>query len=183
MFCDMYTWCVLFTSFFEQLQESKYVAFLVFGFYIVHGFGSLLLRMVANQVDRALAAGCASMNIIMRLVADTFSWHVYELWYVVRRKEFVEGERSIISDGVGGLCYVYNTTHFWYPGRLFVSKNALYLAYKFVLRITSSISYLLFSSLLRYGYNSPPYYTEASYSEQTFQNLMYFFKHLVLILL
>lgn len=212
MFCGMYNWCVLFTSFFEQLQQSKYVAFLVFGFYIIHSLGSLLLRMVANQVDRDLAAGCASMNIIMSLVADTFlitfqrnlftlvtswtsfveinaasllfevliyqvqTWHVYEVWHdhvLVRGKAFVEGDRSVSADSVGGFCYIYSATHFWYPGRLFVNKNALHLAYKFVLRITSSISYLLFSTLLRYGYNSP-YYAEASYSERTYQNLMYF---------
>lgn len=45
---------------------------MVFGFYIVHGLGSLLLRMVDNQVDRDLAAGCASMDMITSLVADTF---------------------------------------------------------------------------------------------------------------
>jgi len=49
------------------------------------------------------------------------------------------------------VCYLYAITHSWQDGKFFVSKNALYISYRFLLRLQSTLAYMLFQVFLRYG--------------------------------
>ena len=71
------------------------------------------------------------------------------------------------------LAYIYAVTQGWRDGKTFVHKNALDLSYRYVIRVTTTISYIIFQVFLRYGYNAP-FYDPSSYSINDFNQLMIF---------
>jgi hypothetical protein len=71
--------------------------------------------------------------------------------------------------------FLYCTTHGWRDGEIFVNKNALMLGYRFILRSSTTVSYIIFQLFLRYGYNSPFYSVDKQhYSDDRFSNLLAF---------
>ena len=95
----------------------------------------------------------------------------YEKWHddvrVIAKDEVEKEKGSFKYD----LCYFYCATHGWLDGRSFIHKNALHLSYKALLRVSSSVAFLLFETFLRYSYNKK-YYDAALFSPQGYNNLV-----------
>jgi hypothetical protein len=69
---------------------------------------------------------------------------------------------------------LYAQFHKFHDGSVFVHRNALHISYRFVLRVTSTVSYILFTTFLKYGYNRRFYSDASSLSQHSFDLLMDF---------
>ena len=71
-------------------------------------------------------------------------------------------------------CVLYGEAHCWYRGAVYVNKNALNISYRYVIRVVATISYVLFTTFLRFGYNSNYYSDASSLNAQSYELLMAF---------
>ena len=72
------------------------------------------------------------------------------------------------------LAIIYAICHRWQDGRIFVHRNALMISYRIMIRISSSIAYIIFTTFLRFGYNAQFYEDASSLSIDDFKLLMTF---------
>lgn len=117
----------------------------------------------------------SAYSFIFELV--TFFYGVTESYQKLHDAVIDRGRQFIDKpddrNALGFLAWFYGITHGFQDGNFFVNKSCLYISYRFVLRFSTMISYMLFEVFLRYGYNSY-FYDAATYTEDEFKMLMAF---------